>query len=368
LPNESIINGAHRGKQCDHRQPLKEENMSHVQPKPNWETRLGLGLIGGLLAILGFVAWQKIDSLLDSSTLGEGETVAEATDPAPQERPVGKRPEERKPFVARPGSIQSEMSAPTENAFGDAPAQIVEVSPSPARIIGLREAPPIESPPQEVFESPPAFDERESFEPWAPSAEHAGHVDEAPRSEGIVTEEGDSFWRIAERAYGDGAWYKALYAHNRERFPFPDRVAAGGAIDAPAIETLRELYPEHCPEPRKASPPIARLAAETPAVDNHDARVADTISRQGYTESQPVDRFGGRTHVVSEGETLSQIAHEALGDRSRWTEIYRLNRARLGDQFETPRAGLVLVLPEKTRIAGGNSFPPDSTSRSDQRR
>ena len=295
--------------------------MSQAHPKPNWETRLGLGLIGGLLAVLAYVAWQKIDSLFASP-----EAIAESAAPLePAEKASERQPPPRSNIDQR-------------EALGDAAGR------SSARIIGLREVKPDEQLEEEPLQTPPAFDtppdEGEIAAVEFDAEEHA------PNSE-LVTEEGDSFWRIAERAYGDGAWYKALYAHNRERFPFPDRVAAGEAIDAPAIETLRELYPELCPEDREPSPPIARLTAEEPVASTPD---------EAYSE-RAVDRFGGRTHMVRQGETLAEIAEAALGDRSRWTEIYRLNRSRLGDKIESPRAGLVLVLPETTRIADGDSIP-----------
>ena len=57
----------------------------------------------------------------------------------------------------------------------------------------------------------------------------------------------DSLWKIAERAYGRGEFYKALFLHNRALLPRPDRIPAGIEIATPSIEDLRLLYPNECP-------------------------------------------------------------------------------------------------------------------------
>jgi hypothetical protein len=57
----------------------------------------------------------------------------------------------------------------------------------------------------------------------------------------------DSFWLISERAYGSSVFYKALYQHNRDLFPQPDRLPPGTEVDVPPLNELRGLYPELCP-------------------------------------------------------------------------------------------------------------------------
>ena len=52
----------------------------------------------------------------------------------------------------------------------------------------------------------------------------------------------------------------------------------------------------------------------------------------------------GRTHVVRPGESLWSIAQEELGDGSRWEEIYRSNRGRIGPVPRRIRPGIKLVL------------------------
>jgi 5'-nucleotidase len=56
----------------------------------------------------------------------------------------------------------------------------------------------------------------------------------------VVT--GDSWWTLAERAYGDGRLYRALYAWNRTLDP---RVALlpGTRLDIPPVERLTAAWP-----------------------------------------------------------------------------------------------------------------------------
>jgi len=60
---------------------------------------------------------------------------------------------------------------------------------------------------------------------------------------------------------------------------------------------------------------------------------------------------GQRVYVVVEGDTLSDIAKFELGKRSRWGEIYELNRDRLGDNYDYLVPGTELLLPERTTPA-----------------
>lgn len=63
----------------------------------------------------------------------------------------------------------------------------------------------------------------------------------------VVT--GDSWWTLAERAYGDGRLYRALYAWNRTLDP---RVALlpGTRLDIPPVERLTAAWPGLAPTPR----------------------------------------------------------------------------------------------------------------------
>jgi nucleoid-associated protein YgaU len=57
----------------------------------------------------------------------------------------------------------------------------------------------------------------------------------------------DTYWRIARSVYGDPAYYRALYEHNRKEHPRADRLAVGTLLETPDLATLERLYPQYCP-------------------------------------------------------------------------------------------------------------------------
>ncbi|MBP85874.1 MAG: hypothetical protein CMJ64_04015 [Planctomycetaceae bacterium] len=67
----------------------------------------------------------------------------------------------------------------------------------------------------------------------------------------IITGPKDSFWSISEKAYGAGAYYRALFRHNRDQVLRPDQLRAGIEIEVPPLETLRSLYPTDVPAESK---------------------------------------------------------------------------------------------------------------------
>jgi len=69
-----------------------------------------------------------------------------------------------------------------------------------------------------------------------------------PRPDSVTTLAGDSFWRIAERVYGDPRYYRALFEHNRNWIAYPDKIEQGFRVMTPSEEELRRRYPELCPE------------------------------------------------------------------------------------------------------------------------
>lgn len=134
----------------------------------------------------------------------------------------------------------------------------------------------------------------------------------------------DSFWSISEKAYGDGAYYRALYAYNSDRYPHAEDVRVGSVLDLPDVATLKRRFPEL----------IGNAAT---------AATANPTLTAGASRGT-----GAASYVVQDGDTLFEIARKQLGKASRWTEIYQLNRAALGDNLENLRPGLPLALPTGT--------------------
>jgi nucleoid-associated protein YgaU len=61
-----------------------------------------------------------------------------------------------------------------------------------------------------------------------------------------VTRPGDSWWSVAERSYGDGRFYRALFAWNRAIDPRVSLVP-GTSIEVPPAERLQNAWPALLP-------------------------------------------------------------------------------------------------------------------------
>ena len=131
----------------------------------------------------------------------------------------------------------------------------------------------------------------------------------------VVSQELDSFWLIAQRVYGDGRYFNALYEFNRDQVESFNDIPAGTRISTPPVDQLRQRWPDLCPR--------ETFAVTTPVETVNDP--------DGYT-TEP-------------GDTLFEIARNELGQASRYLEILDLNRDRLA-----PGTGHETALPPGTRI------------------
>jgi nucleoid-associated protein YgaU len=61
-----------------------------------------------------------------------------------------------------------------------------------------------------------------------------------------VARDGDSWWSLAERAYGDGRLYRALFAWNRTIDPRVS-LTPGTRLEIPPAATLRTAWPALLP-------------------------------------------------------------------------------------------------------------------------
>lgn len=219
-------------------------------------------------------------------------------------------------------------TSPAPQPIGNAAASAVPLprEPGTATIGFAASPPPIASPPT-VAAPPPV-----TPTPYAattttttvapPTATAPASV---PRAQAYVVAPGDSFWSIAEKMYGDGSYYRALFAFNSDRYPHAEDVRTGSVLDVPTAEALRAKYPDLCGP--NAGPMTAGGAS--PAM----------TGRSGVA-------VAGKTYVVQEGDTLFDIARRQLGKAAYWSEIYNLNRAALGENLERLRPGTELLLPE----------------------
>ncbi len=187
----------------------------------------------------------------------------------------------------------------------------------------------------------------------APSEEYKGggefaddEVPQAsfPQEESYTVQPNDNYWSISRAVYGTGAYFKALYEHNRDRYPFPDQLRAGDVIYTPPATVLQQTYPDLCPQPRR---------------NGKGSRLASHRTRP---------RPGSRTYVVREGDTLFDIARSELGRASRWAELYELNRDVLGDDFDYLTPGMELLLPADVSATEETEDESDSVTTQRPRR
>ena len=133
----------------------------------------------------------------------------------------------------------------------------------------------------------------------------------------------DNFWRISQKLYGTGAYFKALREYNRQRYAGAEVMNVGDELAVPSLETLRRDYPALCPKQRRATA----------------TRPTASLVSSGARPRR------GREYTVAEGDTLFDIARHELGKASRWLEVYELNREQLGDDFNYLAPGMRLALP-----------------------
>ena len=157
-------------------------------------------------------------------------------------------------------------------------------------------------------------------------ARHHHDLGRTPTPDGTYTvAPNDSFWTISQKVYGTGSYFKAIQRHNRKPGSQADGLEIGEKIMVPPVETLQQKYPSLCPKLRGVPPQGGRM---TPA------------SSQG-------NAHGRRIYVVEEGDTLFDIARYELGKASLWADIYELNRAQLGTDYNYLPPGTKLVLPDE---------------------
>ena len=124
-----------------------------------------------------------------------------------------------------------------------------------------------EPPRRDPFVTPASFEQPAAAEPPAPAAADDGEAASAggpiappdpqpaafapdaapvPLAGGYVVMPGDSWWSVAERSYGDGRLYRALFAWNRTANPRLT-LAPGTPLDIPPLANLAAAWPHLVP-------------------------------------------------------------------------------------------------------------------------
>lgn len=151
----------------------------------------------------------------------------------------------RDPFVARTAFAEPAAVEPAEAAE----PRSLPADAAPAAPLDPPPAPPREEPADLL--PPAAFSARGASVPLASEARGASIPPSSttPIAGAHITAPGDTWWSIAERAYGDGRLYRALYAWNRRLDP---RVSTtpGTRLEIPPQPKLAAAWPRLMPSIR----------------------------------------------------------------------------------------------------------------------
>jgi len=153
----------------------------------------------------------------DRYVAGESGFERAASSAAPDAEPAGPRHD---PLVA-PASFDQPAAAPTSIAAVD---------------------PPME--PDRVDEGHQRFPLDAQLPSGLPPASLSG---------GHIAQPGDTWWSLAQRAYGDGRLYRAIYAWNRARDP-RITLAPGTPLELPPLADLTAAWPHLIPAASRMSP------------------------------------------------------------------------------------------------------------------
>jgi len=118
----------------------------------------------------------------------------------------------------------------------------------------------------------------------------------------------DTLWRIARKAYGqaDRRIVDAVYQANRDRMTAPNDLKPGMDLALPVIDGLNPT-------------PLTNA--------NLDARPGEPARKKAPPRAEKAGSPSEmRTYSVQRGDRYATIAERFLGDKSRWREIYDLNR------------------------------------------
>ena len=150
------------------------------------------------------------------------------------------------PIAARQEVVEPPALAPPPQRMPAAPAR----DPFVSRAAYEEPAPPdadqdLAPPPQQLLE-PPGYSPPPAVAP-PPAIERPPAASRAARVEGMhVVEPGDSWWSLAERAYGDGRLYRPLFAWNRAVDPKVS-LAPGTRLEIPPLARLASAWPRLMP-------------------------------------------------------------------------------------------------------------------------
>lgn len=192
---------------------------------------------------------------------------------------------------------------------------------------------------------------------------------------------GDTLFKIAERAYGDGWKYKTIQQENRDVLPNSASIELGDQLLIPCLDSAGQVVREDAvalaprlepgelavvqavaiEEPAEAAP-----IAASPAPNPDDAPDEPLGAKAAGTNPSPVC---GVIHTVTRGDTLFKIANRAHGDGWKYRKVHQDNRyvlpssdsVELGDPQPLPCLDGLGEVAREDAVAPGPAAEPGTT-------
>lgn len=137
---------------------------------------------------------------------------------------------------------------------------------------------------------------------------------ESPSSKKYTVREGDTLYGLAKEFYGDGSKWNLIYEANKSLVKNPEELQVAAVITIP------------------------RQSERRAAVSD---RKGDVKSNESEDKQKKILKY-----TIQEGDTLTRIAEEHLGDGDRYEEIIDANEGRISDP-DTLHPGKVILVPVK---------------------
>ena len=165
--------------------------------------------------------------------------------------------------------------------------------------------------------------------------------------------EDTSFEAVSAQNYGSPKYARALLEYNRNdprtkenlRQDNP-RLASGQEVYIPPLAFLQSRYASLIDN--RTIAPVAAVSISAPA-GNGAPSAPNATPTIGRTPTPPPTNDATKSYRVSgDGQMLIEIAQQTLGDRGRWSEIYRLNPT-IRPEYPVP-GGTELRLPNNANV------------------
>lgn len=157
--------------------------------------------------------------------------------------------------------------------------------------------------------------------------------------------EGESIYRIAKNAYGDGELWKKLREYNKGKIGEDGAVREGVTIMLPPKDVL--LGKAALSDAARANPVPLNVdagRAAKPAPSKPDSKPEPRPA--GKPEPKAIASAGYTTYVVQKGDMLEEVAKRMLGSPKRWTEIVDANKGVIEDP-ESLAVGTRIRIPSR---------------------